>query len=279
MRGRRRRRSCLNGATHSKAATQLLLGAGVPVIEIWDVTQRPIEHATAFPTTRSAAPPPVISWLGPPPDRGAGAAGRGDARDFGARSGSAGFAATLKEIGQGDAPLVQLGAGAGPSSMAPGAGVAARARAESDAIFAVSDLSAVGALMECQTARYSGARGHLAHGLRRFRDRTPMCAVAQHHRRGRQGHRPAAQGRCSCPVLSEAGEKAGSAKDEPSGSMGLHVDRARNRRHTANGATAGRAQTQEGGGIMSEASLKIGLVGVGSWGPRSPPGFWSVGTS
>ena len=151
MLARRPEAIVLTGATHSKAATQLLLGAGVPVIEIWDVTQRPIEHAIGFSNYeigRTAAH--YLLGLGHRRIAALGPLGEGDARDFRGEERLVGFAATLKELGQGDAPIVQLERV--PISFEHGARTLAlllEREPEIDAIFAVSDLSAVGALMEC----------------------------------------------------------------------------------------------------------------------------------
>ena len=48
MLARRPEALVLTGATHTGTASQLLLGAGVPIVEIWDVPPGPIDHAIGF---------------------------------------------------------------------------------------------------------------------------------------------------------------------------------------------------------------------------------------
>ncbi|OYX82643.1 MAG: hypothetical protein B7Y75_06125 [Azorhizobium sp. 35-67-5] len=123
---------------HTKAASQLLGRSGVPVVEIWESAGQPIDHAVGFSNIevgRAAARHLIdlghrrIAALGPGQS--------GEARDFRGEDRMTGFAAALREAGLADDLVVHHGE------------VLARAP-DVEAVFAVSDISAWGALMECQ---------------------------------------------------------------------------------------------------------------------------------
>ena len=145
-----------------------------------------------------------------------GPLGEGDARDFRGEERLAGFAATLKELGQGDAPIVQLERV--PVSFEHGARSLAlllEREPEIDAIFAVSDLSAVGALMECHRRGIRVPEDISLMGFGDFeigRQCVPSLSTIAVDAKdiGRR------TGEMLLRLLRiEAGEKAGSAKDEP----------------------------------------------------------------
>jgi LacI family gluconate utilization system Gnt-I transcriptional repressor len=137
---------------HTKATTQLLLGAGIPIVEIWERPERPVDRAVGFSNAeagRAAARHLIelghrrIAALGPADD--------GPACDQRAMRRLDGFAAMLREAGLSDELVIRDGPT--PFSFAEGAAALARLlerAADVTALFAVSDLSAVGALMECQ---------------------------------------------------------------------------------------------------------------------------------
>lgn len=137
---------------HTKAAHQLLVRAGVPVIEIWETATQPIDHAVGFSNydVGRAAARHLID-LG---HRRIGALGPGQAgaaRDFRGEDRMTGFAAALREAGLADDLVIHHGevpVGFDHGRQALGE-VLARAP-DVEAVFAVSDISAWGALMECQ---------------------------------------------------------------------------------------------------------------------------------
>lgn len=141
----------LTGAIHRREAARMLLAADIPVIEIADLPSRPIEHAVGFSNYqagRTAARHLI--------DRGCkriaavGGSSDGDVIDHRGEERMRGFEDELKLSGR-PTDLV-LRHGTAPVSYDHGAKAASilldRAP-KIDAIFAVSDLSAVGVVMEC----------------------------------------------------------------------------------------------------------------------------------
>jgi LacI family gluconate utilization system Gnt-I transcriptional repressor len=139
------------GTVHTKAANEMLLRAGIPIVEIWDVPEHPIDHAVGFSNYevgRSAAR--YLASLG---HRRIGAIGSrvdSDAVDLRGESRLQGFSAALREAGISDELVVRQGTA--PVSYDHGAGTLGALLEHApdvEAVFAVSDISAVGALMEC----------------------------------------------------------------------------------------------------------------------------------
>lgn len=143
----------LTGGHHTRATHQLLLAADIPVIEIWDLPRQPIGHAVGFSNTDVGHAMTAhliecgyqrVAFLGPP-QRPSGF------RDFRGDERMNGYLSALSHAGLGEGRVIRHGHG--PVSFTHGAeslGELRRIHADVDAVFAVSDLSAVGALMECQ---------------------------------------------------------------------------------------------------------------------------------
>ena len=142
----------LTGGHHTRGTQQLLLAADVPVVEIWDLPQQPIGHAVGFSNIEVGRAMTAhliergyrrIAFLGPPQDDPGFRDYRGEERLAGHRS-------ALAQAGLEPGPVVCKGRG--PVSFTHGAESLAAlldAGEEVDAVFAVSDPSAVGAIMEC----------------------------------------------------------------------------------------------------------------------------------
>lgn len=137
---------------HARATTQLLLGAGIPVVEIWERLDRPIDRAVGFSNLEAGrAAARHLLELG---HRRIAALGPGDGGrvvDHRAMRRLDGFAAALREAGVSDGLVLRHG----PTPFSFGEGAAALAALlergqRPTAVFAASDLSAVGALTECQ---------------------------------------------------------------------------------------------------------------------------------
>ena len=144
----------LTGAVHSRTASRLLVAAGIPVIEIADLPQQPIQHAVGFSNYevgRSAAR--YLIGKGFARIGAVGSSTSGDVIDHRGEERLRGFEDELRFSGR-SVDLV-LRHGSAPVSFAHGAAAAAVLLARPqppDALFAVSDLSAVGVVMHCQRA-------------------------------------------------------------------------------------------------------------------------------
>ncbi len=139
----------VTGGQHTPRARKLLENANVPVIETWDVPSEPIGHFVGFANADAvcsmvdhfvAAGYRRIAFIG------------GDAsRDPRGSDRRLGFVAALTAHGLDASRLID--AGAPPISMREGANAMARllsAFPDTEAVICVSDLSAFGALTECQ---------------------------------------------------------------------------------------------------------------------------------
>jgi LacI family transcriptional regulator, gluconate utilization system Gnt-I transcriptional repressor len=140
----------LTGSIHSRDAAKMLLASGIPVIEIADLPRRPIEHAVGFSNYevgRTAARYLIakkFARIG-----AVASSNEGDVIDHRGEERMRGFEDELKRSGR-PTDLV-LRHGRAPVSFDHGAAVAPMLLEKRvDAVFAVSDLSAVGVVMECQ---------------------------------------------------------------------------------------------------------------------------------
>lgn len=140
----------LAGAARSSAALRMLLAADIPVIDIADLPHQPVEHAVGF--SNYAAGRAAARFL---IDKGFGRIGaiassaEGDVIDHRGEERMRGFEEELRLSGK-STDLV-LRHGKAPVSYDHGAAVTPiLLERELDAVFAVSDLSAVGVVMECQ---------------------------------------------------------------------------------------------------------------------------------
>lgn len=142
----------LTGGHHTEATRQLLRAAEIPVIETWDLPGQPVGHAVGFSNFevgRAMTGKLIergyrrIAFLGPPLDEPG-------FRDFRGEERLAGYLDAMQQAGL---PTdLALRAGPGPVSFQHGADsvtILLDRHVDVDAIFAVSDLSAVGAVMEC----------------------------------------------------------------------------------------------------------------------------------
>jgi len=142
----------LTGASHSREASKMLLAADIPVIEIADLPTHPIEHVIGFSNYqvgRKAARHLI--------DKGytrigaLGGSSHGAVVDHRGEERIRGFEDELSAAGLPTDAVVRFGKA--PLSYDHGVGAVGEllARApDTQAVFAVSDLSAVGVIMECQ---------------------------------------------------------------------------------------------------------------------------------
>jgi LacI family transcriptional regulator, gluconate utilization system Gnt-I transcriptional repressor len=139
----------VTGGRHSDRARKLLRNAGIPVIETWDLPEEPIGHVVGFSNAATmhgmvdhlvARGSTRIAFIGGDTD--------GDTRGADRRRG---FIAAMRRHGLATDRLI--GAGKPPISMREGADAMGRLLEQipdTQAVVCVSDLSAFGALTECQ---------------------------------------------------------------------------------------------------------------------------------
>jgi LacI family gluconate utilization system Gnt-I transcriptional repressor len=142
----------LTGATHSREASRLLLAADVPVIEIADLPSNPLGHVIGFSNYqvgRTAARHLIdhgFTRIG-----ALGGTAVGDVIDHRGEERIRGFEDELRHAGLStDAVLRQGTAPLGYDHGAAGIASLLGKVPDVEAVFAVSDLSAVGVVMECQ---------------------------------------------------------------------------------------------------------------------------------
>lgn len=140
------------GSLHTAATRRMLLAAGIPVIEIWDAPQAPLDRAVGFSNVEAgrAAARHLLS-LGLRRIAAIGSEAEGDRRDARGEARLQGFAAVLREEGLSTGTILRHGPA--PVSYAHGASAMKELLSEMpgvEGVFAVSDGSAFGALMECR---------------------------------------------------------------------------------------------------------------------------------
>ncbi|MCB8876616.1 LacI family DNA-binding transcriptional regulator [Acidisoma silvae] len=139
----------VTGGEHSPKLRRLLQGAGVPVVETWDLPTDPIEHVVGFSNT--GAMRALVQRLYALGYREIGFLGGASPRDSRGRARCRGYKAAVAELGLPADRIVAFGEA--PSSMDHGSAAMAQLMAhwpKVDAVVCVSDLVAFGALMECQ---------------------------------------------------------------------------------------------------------------------------------
>jgi LacI family gluconate utilization system Gnt-I transcriptional repressor len=142
----------VTGSVHRRAATRMLLAADVPVIEIADLQRQPIDHAVGF--SNYEAGRTAARYLIQKKFKRIGAvasSNEGDTIDHRGEERMRGFEDELRHSGMGTDLVLRHGKA--PVSYDHGAaitGILLEREPKIDAVFAVSDLSAVGVVMECQ---------------------------------------------------------------------------------------------------------------------------------
>lgn len=139
----------VTGGRHTDRCRRLLENAGIPVIETWDLPERPIGHVVGF-SNAQAVRGMVDHFVAKGLTRIAFIGGEAD-RDTRGTDRRAGFIAAMRAHGLDAGRLIA--AGAPPISMREGAAAMGRlleTYPDTQAVIAVSDLSAFGALTECQ---------------------------------------------------------------------------------------------------------------------------------
>jgi LacI family gluconate utilization system Gnt-I transcriptional repressor len=139
----------VTGGSHTAAARTMLRGAGIPVIEIWDLPEDPIEHTVGFSNADATAA--LVRHLHAKGYRHIAFIGGTSNRDTRGADRRRGYAEAVKALGLPAGRVISFGQP--PISMAQGAEAITqlvRQWPDVDAVVCVSDLCAFGALMECQ---------------------------------------------------------------------------------------------------------------------------------
>ncbi|OYU18271.1 MAG: LacI family transcriptional regulator [Rhodobacteraceae bacterium PARR1] len=139
----------VTGGQHTPRARRMLENAGIPVIETWDLPAAPIGHVVGF-SNAAAVRAMVDHFVSRRLTRIAFIGGDAD-RDTRGTDRRAGFIAAMQAHGLDATRLIA--AGVPPISMREGADAMGRlldTLPDTEAVICVSDLSAFGALTECQ---------------------------------------------------------------------------------------------------------------------------------
>jgi LacI family transcriptional regulator, gluconate utilization system Gnt-I transcriptional repressor len=139
----------LTGGHHSPGTRSMLQAAGVPVVEIWDLPKKPIEHTVGFSNQQAMAA--MVLHLHGQGYRRIAFMGSASPRDTRAADRRAGYEQAVQKL---KLPTGRaLAYGEPPISMAQGGEAVAqllRQWPDTDAVVCASDLAAFGALMACQ---------------------------------------------------------------------------------------------------------------------------------
>ena len=139
----------LTGGSHTPQTRAMLRGAGVPVVETWDLPQEPIEHTVGFSNAQAAAT--MVRHLHARNYRRIAFIGGTSNRDTRGADRRRGYSEAIQALGLPAGRVISFGQP--PISMAQGAEAMAQLVQQwpdVDAVVCVSDLSAFGALTECQ---------------------------------------------------------------------------------------------------------------------------------
>lgn len=139
----------VTGGQHTARARRLLENARIPVIETWDVPARPIGHYVGF--SNAAAMRSMVDHFVSVGYKRIAFIGGEEGRDTRGGDRRRGFITAMKSHAYDEPRLIA--SGPPPISMREGANAMARLLEDypdTDAVICVSDLSAFGALTECQ---------------------------------------------------------------------------------------------------------------------------------
>jgi LacI family gluconate utilization system Gnt-I transcriptional repressor len=139
----------LTGGSHTARARRMLENAGIPVVETWEIPEKPINHVVGF--SNSEAMSLLVRELAAKGYRKFGYIGGTTARDTRGSQRRSGFLKTVEELGLGPGRVMSFGVP--PITMQQGAQAIVSILErwpDTDVALCVSDLSAFGALMECK---------------------------------------------------------------------------------------------------------------------------------
>ncbi|MCR9138747.1 MAG: LacI family DNA-binding transcriptional regulator [Alphaproteobacteria bacterium] len=144
----------VTGGYHTARCRKFLKNAGVPVAEMWDLPSKPIDHVVGF--SNAAAAELMVHHFHDQGFRKIGFIGGDTSRDTRGKDRRAGFVAALEKLGLDTTRIIAWGTP--PITMREGASAMRQMLEQwpdTEAVMCVSDLSAFGAMTECQRAGLS----------------------------------------------------------------------------------------------------------------------------
>ena len=143
----------VTGGKHTARGRKLLENAGIPVIETWDLPPKPVRHVVGFSNAEAAEA--LVKYLYHKGLRKIGFIGGTSNRDTRGADRRLGYERAMAALGLKDTRIISFGTP--PISMKQGGEALARLVEQwpdVEAAICVSDLSAFGALVECQRRKW-----------------------------------------------------------------------------------------------------------------------------
>ena len=143
----------VTGGRHTPRGRKLLEQAAIPVVETWDLPKSPVQHVVGF--SNADATRKLVKYLYGKGYRRIAFIGGSTSRDTRGADRRAGYEAAVAELGIGPGRVISFGTP--PISMQQGGEAVVRLIEqwpEVEAAICVSDLSAFGAVMECQRRKW-----------------------------------------------------------------------------------------------------------------------------
>lgn len=143
----------VTGGKHTARGRKLLRQSGIPVVETWDLPQDPVQHVVGF--SNAEASSALVRYLYGKGYRKIAFIGGTTNRDTRGADRRAGYEAAMAELGLKDRRVISFGTP--PISMKQGGEAVIRLKEQwpdVEAAICVSDLSAFGALVECQRRKW-----------------------------------------------------------------------------------------------------------------------------
>lgn len=144
----------VTGGRHTARGRKLLENAGIPVIETWDLPSRPVRHVVGFSNAEAAEA--LVRYLHGKGYRKIGFIGGTSNRDTRGADRRLGYERAMAALGLADTRVISFGTP--PISMKQGGEALVRLVEQwpdVEAAVCVSDLSAFGALTECQRRKWN----------------------------------------------------------------------------------------------------------------------------
>ncbi len=143
----------VTGGSHTARARKLLESSGIPVVETWDLPKKPVHHVVGF--SNAEASKSLVRYLHGKGYRRIAFIGGTTNRDTRGADRRAGYETAMAQLGLTESRIISFGTP--PISMKQGGEAVVRLVEEwpeVEAAICVSDLSAFGAVMECNRRKW-----------------------------------------------------------------------------------------------------------------------------